>query len=208
MALVSLSSAAKSTDHMVRDTVYFYENWEQMLNVDPSAMLVSPVIEAVNPFEIDIYTTSDDYSLSGYQAASLGDSIWLVSGKYLRTNFKGDARDFSSSYFYPVFFNKKTAYLVSSGYDEENSLKTLLFGTTDDGQPVAVFYYLDFMNGKVLKVTPKVLSQLLEDYHDLQMRYEGMKSRKKHEIIEDYFYKFIDRYTQDLMTPCILDLTY
>ena len=45
-----------------------------------------------------------------------------------------------------------------------------------------------------------------EDYHDLQVRYEGMKDYKKPEIIEDYFYKYIDRVTGDFMKPYILDL--
>ena len=56
------------------------------------------------------------------------------------------------------------------------------------------------------RVTPKYLSHLLEDYQDLLMRYEGMKNYKKPEIIEDYFFKYIDRYTEDLMTPLIVDL--
>jgi hypothetical protein len=55
-------------------------------------------------------------------------------------------------------------------------------------------------------VTHSYLSELLSEYHDLQMRYEGMKDYKKREIIEDYFYKFIDRATEDIMRPYILDL--
>ena len=38
------------------------------------------------------------------------------------------------------------------------------------------------------------------------MRYEGMKDYKKREIIEDYFFKYIDRASQDVMHPYILDL--
>ena len=62
------------------------------------------------------------------------------------------------------------------------------------------------MNRRVIKITPESLSELLEDYHDLQMRYEGMKNHKKHEIIEDYFYKYIDRATEDILRPYIIDL--
>ena len=68
------------------------------------------------------------------------------------------------------------------------------------------YYYIDFVNREVLRVTPKVLSDLLEDYHDLQMRYEGMKDYKKSEIIEDYFFKYIDRAVNDVMRPSVLDL--
>ena len=56
------------------------------------------------------------------------------------------------------------------------------------------------------KVNHSYLSELLEDYHDLQMRYEGMKDYKKQYIIEDYFFKYIDRATGDVMHPYILEL--
>ena len=46
----------------------------------------------------------------------------------------------------------------------------------------------------------------MTDYHDLKVRYEGMKDYKKRYIIEDYFYKYIDRASQDFMRPYILDL--
>ena len=188
------------------DTVYFYDSWKQILNNIPEKMVISPVIEDINPFEIDIYTTSNDYSLYNHVAASLGDSIWLVSGKYIRNNFKGDLRELSSSKYYPLFFNEKVAYLLSLTINENQSLKDILFGTTDDYDLVVCFYYLDFRNRSVRKVTSKVMSELLEDYHDLQMRFEGMKNNKRNEIIEDYFYKFVDRATDDIMRPYILDL--
>ena len=206
LAVVFFSNVARADENNSTDTVYFYETWEQMLDMTPAVMVVSPVIEAVTPFEIDIYTTTDDYRLLNYRAASIGDSIWLVSGKYLNNAFQGDTRDFSYEKFYPIFFNEKVAYTVSLSYDDDLSLKDILFGTTDDYELVAVFYYMDFRNRKLKKVTPKVLSELLEDYHDLQMRYEGMKNYKKREIIEDYFYKFVDRATDDIMRPNILDL--
>lgn len=188
------------------DTVYFYDSWKQILNNIPEKMVVSPVIEDINPFEIDIYTTSNDYSLYNHVAASLGDNIWLVSGKYIRNNFKGDLRELSSAKYYPLFFNEKVAYLLSLTINENQSLKDILFGTTDDYDLVVCFYYLDFRNRSVRKVTSKVMSELLEDYHDLQMRFEGMKNNKRNEIIEDYFYKFVDRATDDIMRPYILDL--
>lgn len=206
LAVASVSRVAHASDANVRDTVYFYETWEQMLNMTPAKMLVSPVIEAVTPFEVDIYTTTDDYRLYDYHAATLGDSIWLVSGVYLHNSFGGDISDFSVYKYYPVFFNEKVAYVVSLGYDGEQSLKNVLFGTTDNYEASAVFYYLDFRNRQILKVTPTVLSKLLEDYHDLQMRYEGLKDYKKLDIIEDYFYQFLDRATDDIMRPKILDL--
>ena len=55
------------------------------------------------------------------------------------------------------------------------------------------YYYIDFINRKVIKVTPEALVDLLEDYHDLQMRYEGMKDYRKRYMIQEYFFKFVDR---------------
>ena len=207
LAMVAFCSMNAQAKEPV-DTVYFYDSWSDMMNLTPSEMIVSPVIEMINPFEIDIYTTTNDYRLYDHQAVSLGDTTWLVSGVYLHNNFKGDVRDLGSYKYYPVFFNEKVAYLTSVRYEEDQSVLNLLFGTLDDEdlEPVVVFYYLDFMNRKVRKVTPTVLSELLEDYHDLQMRYDGMKDHKKPEIIEEYFYKFIDRATDDIMRPYIMDL--
>ena len=68
------------------------------------------------------------------------------------------------------------------------------------------YFYIDFVTSTVHRVTNEYLSHLLEDYHDLQMRYEGMKDYKKRYIIEDYFFKYIDRATDDFMHPNILDL--
>ena len=62
------------------------------------------------------------------------------------------------------------------------------------------------MHHRGSKVTPQVLSELLEDYHDLQVRYEGMKDYKKRPVIEYFFLMFVDRASQDFMRPYILDL--
>ncbi|MBQ9822475.1 MAG: hypothetical protein IJM58_10165, partial [Muribaculaceae bacterium] len=75
-----------------------------------------------------------------------------------------------------------------------------------DYSEIVDLYYIDFKNHMVRKVTPEVLSELLEDYHDLKMRYEGMKNYKKREIIFDYFFKYVERATDDIMRPFILDL--
>ena len=78
--------------------------------------------------------------------------------------------------------------------------------SVDDESDVIDYYYIDFVNYKVRRVNPTVLSELLRDYHDLLMRYESMKDYKKRNIIEDYFFKYIKRATDDFMHPDILDL--
>lgn len=194
----------------VRDTVYFYDTWQQMLDREPASMIVSPVIEAETPYAIDIYTTTNDYSLYKHMAATLGDSIWLMSSMYLkRFNNEGDAGKLGRNVFIPVFFNEKVAFLTYVGYGDNLSLKDVLMGGSRDQEEfidVMDYYYIDFMHHRVNKVTPEVLSELLEDYHDLQVRYEGMKNYKKRSVIEYFFLLFVDRASQDIMRPYILDL--
>lgn len=210
MLMVSLSAlnvTAAGTEP--RDTVYFYNTWQQMLDMEPVSMLVSPIIELETPYAIDIYTTTSDYRLYDHMAATLGDSIWLMSNVYLMKNFKGDSNHFKGYKFIPVFFNEKVAYLTYVGLGDNLSLKDILFGETGEGKDyttVMDYYYIDFKNRRVRKVTPEVLSELLEDYHDLQMRYEGMKDYKKRYMIEEFFLRYVDRASQDFMRPYIMDL--
>ncbi len=203
IASMSLCTAAQTVPN---DTIYFYKTWQQMLDNQPSAYLVNPIIFAQTPYEIYIETGYEDTNEAietGYLALSQGDSIWLMNSKFIKKYFKGDVKGLSG--YIPVFFNDKVAYLTANG---PLRAKDILFGNNVDGVTSysQAFYYIDFQNHMVKHVTHTYLSELLEEYHDLQMRYEGMKNYKKQEIIEDYFYKYIDRATEDIMRPYILDL--
>ena len=203
VAMVSFQAVAIDELH---DTVYFYNDWEQILADAPVAMIVDPWIDTITPYEVIIESLNEDYNKiiwENHIAATLGDSIWLVNTEYLKRDFSGDVNKLNA--FVPVFFNEKVAYAVFNG---NLTVKDILFGREEDfyENMDVDYYYIDFKNRKVLRVTPSVLSALLEDYHDLQMRYEGMKDYKKRYMIEEYFFKFIDRATEDIMRPNILDL--
>ena len=182
-----------------------------MLQQQPDTYLEDPYIEMETPYEIYPFAeSSKDNKLihMEYIAASLGDSIWLINSYYLQSHFSGNVNKLAG--YIPVFFNEKVAFFTYVGVGDNLSVKQKLFGTLDDDidySEVVDIYYVDFLNNKVRKVTPSVLSELLDSYHDLKMRYEGMKNYKKREIIQDYFYKFVDRATEDIMRPNILDLT-
>ena len=202
--LCSLSSVAADTDEAVKnDSVYFYYTWEQMLNFEPELLLLNPHIYSESPFSVSIWT--DDQSIneelaeSGFVAVSIGEDVWLLSSLYLKENFKGDVNIFDG--LVPLFFNPKMAFLT---YPGELSVKDIFFGGDSYNDKVS-YYHINFEKKTVKKVTHKYLSELLEDYHDLQMRYEGMKDYKKNEIIEDFYFKYIDRATQDFMHPYITD---
>ena len=192
------------------DTVYLYKSWTNMFDMEPYVYLPVPKlvnVTADTPYKVYIdirngNTFGGNKYINSCVAATLGDSIWLINSEYLQREFKGDANKLNA--YVPFFFNDKVAFAVCVAMP---SVKELLLGTSENA-PISVdYYYIDFKKREVIRVTPKVLSGLLEDYHDLQMRYEGMKDYKKREIIQDYFYMFVDRATDDIMRPYILDLT-
>ena len=208
VSMVCLHAAADNSQPL--DTVYFYDSWESMLDMQPSASLVGPDIETLTPFQVSITTGDNRINKmieNDHIAATLGDSIWLINSQYVRDNFSGDVSKLRD--YIPVFFNEKVAFLTFAGYGDNFSLKTILFGDymdEDDFSEFMNYYYIDFQNQMVYRITPNVLSMLLEDYHDLQMRYEGMKDYKKKYIIEDFFFRYVDRCTQDVLRPYILDI--
>ncbi len=205
-ALVMLTGSLHSlaVENADVDTVYFYNSWEQMIDMRPIEMLIDPYIEATTPFNVTIY--SDDEQVSqrlaktGFIAVSVGLDVWLLNSQYIEKNFKGDVSSFSG--LVPVFFNDKVAYLVNQAAP---SFSQILYGATPEDVTDIDYYCIDFANNRVDKVTHHFLSDLLTDYHDLLMRYEGMKNYKKREIIEDYFLKWVDRASSDVMRPYILE---
>ena len=192
-----------------RDTVYFYDTWEDIFLEEPVIGLIDPFIYLITPYEIAIETGVEDvdYAINKtHIAATLGDSIWLINSQYLKREFTGDTKRLTE--FMPFFFSDKVAYVLYVGENENLNWKNILFGdrVETDFEEIVDYYYIDFQNKSVIKITPSSLSMLLEDYHDLQMRYEGMKDFKKREIMLDYFFKYIDRAQQDVMKPYILDV--
>ena len=208
MAIVLVASCALqcAAESNPIDTVYIYNSWEQMLYREPMAMLVNPEIVAYSPFSVNILTDNEDVinqvNEEGHAAISIGDSIWLANSDYIKQDFKGDVRGFVG--YVPLFFTEKVAYLT---YPAELSVKEIIFGedVSEDARRVD-YYNIDFEKMTVKKVTHKHLSDLLEDYHDLQMRYEGMKDYKKNEIIEYFYFQYLERATGDIFKPYIVDL--
>ena len=206
VALAPFRAAAADEPH---DTVYFYDTWADILYQDPVAALIDPYIWASTPFQIGIEIEDEALNKAIKQshiAATMGDSTWLINSEYLKREFHGDTKKLSD--YMPFFFNEKVAYVAYVGEGDNMSLGAILFGdwVDYDYEDLADYYYIDFANRKVIKITHNTLSALLEDYHDLQMRYEGMKDYKKREIIREFFIKYVERATMDPLRPYILDL--
>lgn len=202
LALSAFSGYAEESN----DTVFFYNTWEQMLDMKPMAMLINPYVEIYTPFELFIGSNDETVnrilSEEGFIAISLGDSIWYANSDYLQYEFNGDVNGFTN--FVPLFFNEKIAYLT---YPGKLSVKELLMGDDYSDNFTIDYFYIDFENSRIKRVTHKYLSELLEDYHDLQMRFEGMKDYKKRPVIEYFFTKFIERVSADDMHPDITVFT-
>ena len=208
---VSLHALAVEVPH---DTVYFYNTWEQMFYQEPVSMLVDPFFETHSPFQVSFLIDDEKMNYvinSKYMFAALGDSILFINSSYLNHCFDGDVNLLSG--YIPLIFNDKVAYFRYGGYpygdgniDYDYGLRSRWGDERTINQIKWDYYYIDFEHYKVLKVTHSVLSSLLQDYHDLLMRYEGMKDYKKREVIEDYFFKYIERASSDVMHPFILDI--
>ena len=207
VAWASLPSMAQYDTQIQFDTIYFYKTWEQIIYQDPVALIVNPGFEMYSPYEVYVNTGDDEINKmieEEYLALSQGDSLWLLNSEFLKKkNFKGDINTLSG--FVPLYYNEVVAFVTGPA---PLSVKDILFGNNEDGitSYTPNYFHIDFLNHRVKRVTHSYLSELLEDYHDLQMRYEGMKDYKKMEIIEDYFFKYIDRATSDILKPGILDL--
>ena len=211
LVMATLCVHAEETHH---DTIYFFNTWEQMLYFEPVSMLQDPFIYEQSPLQVyfeiedEKWNSVIDYDFLG---ASIGDSIWYVNSNYLKEHFEGDVNLLKG--YIPLFFNEKVAYFRYGGYsygdsniDHDYGLRSRMGSERTINHISWQYYNIDFEKHELLKVTHTVLSKLLADYHDLQMRYEGMKDYKKHEVIEDYFLKYIERASSDVWRPSVLDL--
>ena len=193
------------------DTVYYYKTWHQIFKLTPKAVVIDPVVNTYSPYRCEFLSGDDELNkafIDDYLAVSLDLSTWYINCEYIKRNFSGDTQDLNG--YIPLYYNDKIAYVLNGyiSYWSTSAYDVAFNGNEDDGIPYYDYniYYLDFVNRTVKCVNHSYLSELLTDYHDLQMRYEGMKDYKKQYVIEDYFFKYIDRATQDIMHPYILDL--
>ena len=197
-AMASLCAHAVEEPH---DTLYFYVTWQHMLDMEPDTMIVDPMIDYYSPFEIYVETKDKRVNKrikNEYIAATVGDSTWVINSNYLRKRFKGDSKKLHG--YVPLFFNEKVAYAVGEEcvYSELGDIAFNVVSTVN--------FYIDFQKRKVIRVDSKKLSGLLADYPDLRMRYESVYKNRRYRVVKDFFFDFIDRASEDVTRPYILDL--
>ena len=195
LAAVLLSfQAAMGQEEMSRDTIYFFQTWEQMLMDVPANIYDFPDELPPVPDELHFYFEDDSINNlinDEYLAAAQGDTLWYINTRYLAKHF--DMGDLAKKGYVTIFFDDKVAYLQ------------VFYFYAYEGIDCS-YYYLDFKNRKVLTVNHKTLRALLNDYPDLRMRFDGMKDNKSSRIVDEFFFRYIDRASQDITRPYILDL--
>lgn len=208
LVMTSLHATGRTTRH---DTVYYYKTWHQIFKLTPKAVIIEPVINVHSPYMLEFLSGDEELNkalVSDYMAVSEDLSTWYINSEYIKKNFTGDTQGLKG--YIPLYYNDKIAFAVNGyiAYWSTSAFDIVYNDAEDDGIPYYDhdIYYLDFAKRKVVKVTPTTLSGMLEEYHDLQMRYEGMRDYKSPRFVEDFFFKYIDRVTQDPMHPRILDM--
>lgn len=211
VAAVSMPVVAQNY-HLRHDTVYVYESWEAIFDQTPDAMLLNPDIEAFTPYDIDFTISDREQNRILHEetvALTVGDSIWLINTNWLRENFKGDCKKMID--WVPLYFSAKVAFIEWTDYKSSVGMSILgsLLGDPelfydDPESTVGDLYMLDFDEGRVYKVDHKRLSKLLEPYHDLKVRYEGMKDYKKPYMIRTFFLEYINRLNDDPTVPFLI----
>ncbi len=185
----------------VSDTLVVYKDWAGLVNGRPTAMVIDPYIDIVSPWEIYFSnnTTMVDRMLDNEAVAvALGDSVWMINTRYLAINFEGPLSRMDG--YAPMLFNEKVLMFehASLTYDawgqvmnpDVNSIETDL-------------YWVDLAARHVYQIDHKVLSSLLAPYHDLQMRFDGMKDRKKRHVIRYFLNELIRRIEMDDEVPTL-----
>lgn len=188
-ALAALCAAAEPAD-----TLMVYSSWQELATGQYQMMIVDPYIEVETPWEV--YFASDraavNRMLAGEAVAvALGDSIWMINTAYLKQHFNGNMSELDG--YAPMLFNDKVVMVeharhASSFWNDESFTEPDL-------------YWVDFEQGEVYKLNDKTMSMLLGRYHDLQMRYDGMKNRKHNDVIRYFLNIYLRRIEMDDDVP-------
>ena len=195
---------------LTHDTVCVYQSWASILEQWPDTVLIDPYIVAHTPYCIEIDSDESDMSnllKKNTVAVALGDTLWLVNSNYLKRNFKGECKHMTD--FVPLYFNAKIAF-VQHLRPRRLSILEMMLGVVEEDDDymldeVAPLYLIEFDNKRVDQIDHKLLSQLLGDYHDLQMRYEGMKDYKETYMINTFFLDYVNRIMRDPEVPYLIE---
>lgn len=215
IVLAAVAAFAGRGAAQTADTLCVYRSWQSIFNQRADTVVVNPKIEVRSPYDYDFSTADKRVTRSLRQrsvAVAIGDSTWLISSNWIKTNFKGDCSHFSR--FVPLFFSAKVAFVqwlrggptfgglmlnmmvgLVTGMDTGVGMGGMYNGAT------APFYHLDFATHTVHKVDSDYLIGLLDAYPDLLRRYTMMKDYQSTPMVNSYFMEYVDRLNSDPSVP-------
>ncbi len=206
VTLMLCASAGKaqsqSGDSERHDSLYVYLSWEAVWAGDADTVVLDPDATVYTPYDIEF--RCDKKSLNNLikkdaVAVSLGDTLWMVNSRWLKKNdFEGSRR---MRNYVPLYISPKIAFVHWAGV----SIPDFFYHDVDLSEFMedSNLYIIAFDLKRMVLVNQKQLSFMLEEYPDLKIRYESLKSYKEQETITDYFLQYVDRINAD---PLVLPL--
>ena len=202
-ALLWFTAAAYEND-INADSVYVYNSWEAIFDQWPDTLLVNAGVSTDGAFDFEISTDDKEVNKMLKKesvALMLTDGTWLINSEWLKENFDANKK---MSHYIPLYFSSKIAFVQWAPAHPNVGVSILggLLGDPDLFAPeTGKLYLLNFATANLDKLTPELLSELLSDYRDLQMRYEGMHDYREDYIISDFFLQYVQRITNDPNVP-------
>lgn len=206
------------------DTLMVYNSWQSVFYNGPDTVAINPNIEIYSPFQYKFKPTEKDrkplQKMIEKQsvAVAIGDSVWLVNGKYLKDNFSGPYNSYFHDYL-PLYFSEKIAFLqylpteISYLNFEIDNFEGLQYyvgvgrsSVLDFNAVVAdvAHFVIDIENKTVSLVDKNYLLFLLDRYPDMKRRFEMMEGQNEFYLINEFFWDFVDRISQDPFAPDIV----
>ncbi len=202
------------------DTLWLYNSWDALFYDGPDTMAVNPNIEVFSPFNIKFKPTEKNNKelkkmLDKHTVVvSIGDSVWMINGRYLRDSLSGQYNKIFENYV-PLYFNENIAFVqfiiteISYLPFEIDSFEGLyagvgrygIFEAGDYGYVAVPHFVIDFASKSLNLVDHNYLLYLLEQFPDMKRRYEMMQDQNEFYMINQFFWDYVERLSRDPMTP-------
>ena len=206
------------------DTLMVYKSWHSVFYKGCDTVAINPNIEIYSPFQYKFKPTEKDRKPLSKMiekqsvAVAIGDSVWLVNGKYLKDSLQGSYNKYFRD-FLPLYFSEKIAffqylpteidYLGAEIDNFENLQYYVGVGRSSvleypTGVADVAHFVIDLENKTVFLVDKNYLLFLLERYPDMKRRFEMMQGQNEFYLINEFFWDYVDRISSDPYAPIIV----
>ena len=206
------------------DTLMVYNSWHSLFYEGRDTVAINPNIEIYSPFQYKFKPTEKSHKPLSKMiekqsvAVSIGDSVWLVNSKYLKDSLQGVYNKYFNDYL-PLYFSEKIAFFqyvpteieyLECEIDNFQNLEHYVgVGRSSvleyPGGVVDVAHFvIDLAQKNVNLVDGKYLLFLLERYPDMKRRFEMMQGQNEYYLINEFFWDYVDRISEDPFAPDIV----